>query len=84
MKTIIERVTTYTDLGADADKHYSQGADIEIGLTDRVEGGNCISEGAICCDFRSISSEASFSLELTKSQAIFIADTLKTFSKIVK
>ena len=84
MKTIIESVTTYTDLGADADKHYSQGADIEIGLTDRVEGVNCIAEGVICCDFRSASSEASFSLELTKAQAIFIADTLKAFSKIVK
>ena len=84
MKTIIENVTTYTDLGTEADKHYSQGADIEIGLTDRVDGVNCISEGSICCDFRSVSSEASFSLELTKSQAIFIADTLKTFSKIVK
>ena len=84
MKTIIESVTTYTDLGTEADKHYSQGADIEIDLTDRVEGVNCISEGAICCNFRSVSSEASFSLELTKSQAIFLAGTLKTFSKIVK
>jgi len=85
MKTSFESTSFYPDLGDHANEAYSEGGEVIVYLGYENTETSEIKDGNVTLEFRGKDKYGgTISIELSKEQAEFLADSLASFAKRVK